>query len=58
MPELRVEAGGGRTVHQVGDPAAAHAQALAGVELGAVAGVRDQVVGGVLGNLGADSVVG
>ena len=56
-PELRVEAGGGRAVHQVGDPAAADALALAGVELGAVARVGHQVVGGVLGHLGADPVV-
>ena len=57
MPELRVEPGGGRAVHEVGPPPAADAEALAGVELGAVARVRNQVVGGVLRNLGADPVV-
>ena len=57
VPELSVEPGGGRAVHEVGPPPAADAEALAGVELGAVARVRNQVVGGVLRNLGADTVV-
>ena len=57
-PERGVEAGGGRAVHQVRRPPARRPEALARVELGAVAGVRHQVVGRVLGHLGADPVVG
>ena len=58
-PERGVEAGGGRAVHQVRPPPAmGRPEALARVELGAVAGVRHQVVGRVLGHLGADPVVG
>ena len=57
-PERGVKAGGGRAVHQVCGPPAGRPEALARVELGAVAGVRHQVVGRVLGHLGADPVVG
>ena len=53
-PEVDVEAGGRGAIHQVGDPTSLPAEVLAGVELGAVLGMRDQVVLGVFGDLGAD----
>ena len=51
-----IEARGGRTVHEVCDPAAP-AVPLAGVEPGAVGGVRDQVPLGVSRHSSTDLVV-
>ena len=57
-PEPRVEPGRLRTVHEVRDPAPAPAQAVAGVELGAVLRMGNEVVLRVLRDLGANLIVG
>ncbi len=56
-PELQVEPGGARAAHQVCHPPRAAPEPLAGVELGAVLRVREQVVLRVLRRLRADLVV-
>jgi hypothetical protein len=55
--EVDIEAGGWRAVHQVSDPAALPAEVLAGVELGAVVRMRNQIVLRIFGHLGADFTV-
>jgi hypothetical protein len=56
-PEVDVEPGCCGAVHEVGDPAALPAQVLAGVELGAVVWMRNQIVLRVLSHFGADLIV-
>ena len=56
-PEPRVEPGRLRTVHQVSNEASTPSEAVTGVELGAILGVGNQIVLGVLRDLRANLVV-
>jgi len=57
-PKIDIESGRCGAVHKMSDPAALPAQVLAGIELGAVVRMWNQIVLRVFSHLGADLIVG